>query len=179
MAAQRLEIMSHLNAYPAQRDKMSNYIYIFGYGSLISPRGINGRGLSKKYTRDDLAVVHLNGFKREWNALYNDMRFLGLRKEPGSIINGVVFKLDIIDLDTFLKSECSSDPISLCDRLNLNSSQSLYQLTDVTNNIIWSDKILLDNPEDRTLTLVTTNPTTNGKIPQYYIDLIYYDIVNS
>lgn len=141
----------------------SNYIYIFGYGSLISHRGINHRGLSKIYTRDDLHIARLNNYSREWNTLWNNNRYLGLKENIGSVINGVIFKLHNKDINHFLESENSNDK---------NTSKNLYTMVDVTNNIIWKDKILLDHPEDRVFTLVTVNPTTNGNIPNYYLSYI-------
>lgn len=152
---------------------MQNYIYIFGYGSLISPHGINCRSLQKTYTRDDLSIAHLKGYKREWNAYwekYHNYRFLGLTPSTDSIINGVIFKLNNEDTIPFFKSEGINHPISMCDRLNLD--KNLYIITDVTNNLIWNCNNFIRHPEDRVFTLVTTNPTTNGNIPVYYINHI-------
>lgn len=135
-----------------------NYIYIFGYGSLISPRGINGRGLKKIYHKDDIQIAHLTGYSRQWNALWHNNLYLGLSPNPKAVINGVIFKLYEEDITPFLVSEgCADFP-------------SLYTLTDVTKVI--TPVTLLPHPEDRIFTLVTNNPTTEGTIPQYYINLL-------
>jgi hypothetical protein len=86
-------------------------MYIFGYGSLIDADGINGRGMSRHYTKADLTEVTLDGYARNWHAYiyYKDTShvmssYLGICKGKGSI-NGVVFPIEERDLEAFLTSE--------------------------------------------------------------------------
>lgn len=125
---------------------------IFGYGSLIAPNGINGRNLSIFYEDRDLTVCELNGFKRVWNATWNELRFLGLIEDNHSHLNGVTFELNDEDLDLFLSSECSS----------VEDSNPVYRLVEVTDNIF-------PKPNDKTFTCLTVRPRNDTEIPFYYI----------
>ena len=145
---------------------MNESIYIFGYGSLIFDEGINGRGMKKIYTEDDLIPNALLDHKREWNAVWNGIRYLGcIRSEKKSIINGVIFKLNHEDKQAFLKSEGSDD-----------LKNPLYEMKDVTNYIVDKIDPKID-PCKRVYTCITTRPMTEGDISVSYIDLVKRGLV--
>jgi cation transport regulator ChaC len=129
---------------------MANTVYIFGYGSLIYAEGINGRGLVKTYTEQDLIVTRLKGYRREWNALDADgWTYLGLAEDPESTVNGILFPLetDRKDIRNFDTSE---------------AIHTLYDLVDVTD-LVEAD------PDALVLTDVTKHPQYGGKIdPDYW-----------
>lgn len=135
--------------------------YIFGYGSLIYPPGINGRGMNKNYTEADLHTAKLYGYSRKWNAEWNNILFLGCIQAVGGFMNGVVFEIADEDLPAFLHSE----------GVGMEDGNDLYKIVDVTDAVVMDRGFKLDRG-DRVLTCVTANPTTNGELHQYYIDII-------
>lgn len=128
-----------------------DHIRIFGYGSLIVPRGINGRGLSRRYKESDLRVCVLKNHRRTWDAQCNGMRFFGLRHEPGVDTLGVCFDLPRADILSFMKSE------------GFESKSMPYDFVDVTAHMesIPQDGIL-------TFTCVTRDPGYEHPIALYY-----------
>lgn len=72
--------------------------YIFGYGSLINSE-------SRARTGDTGAAiaVRVKGIQREWNfaAKTNRMTALGIREEPNSVANGVIFHVPKDQLNLF------------------------------------------------------------------------------
>ena len=132
---------------------MKNIVYIFGYGSLISAEGINGRGLRKTYTERDLIVTRLKGYRREWNALDADgWTYLGLVEDPGASSNGVLFPLetDLSDIRSFDTSE---------------AVHTLYELVDVAD-------LVETFPGSIVLTDVIKHPSYGGRIDPEYRALI-------
>jgi cation transport regulator ChaC len=132
---------------------MSNIVYIFGYGSLIYADGINGRGLAKTYSEQDLIVTRLKGYRREWNALDADgWTYLGLVENLESTVNGVLFPLET----------------DLADIRNFNTSEALhtlYELVDIAD--------LVENyPGSVVLTDVVKHPKYGGKIDPDYQAII-------
>ncbi len=132
---------------------MANVVYIFGYGSLIYAGGINGRGLIKKYTEQDIIVTRLKGYRREWNALDVDgWTYLGLVEDQESTTNGVLFPLetDLTDIRNFDTSE---------------AVHTLYELVDVAD-------LVEDFPGSVVLTDVIKHPEYGGKIDPAYRAMI-------
>ncbi|MGA3052562.1 MAG: gamma-glutamylcyclotransferase family protein [Chitinispirillaceae bacterium] len=128
---------------------MANVVYIFGYGSLIYADGINGRGLTKTYSEQDLIVTRLRGYRREWNALDADgWTYLGLVEDPESTVNGVLFPLetDLTDIRNFDTSE---------------AVHTLYELVDVAD-------LVEDFPGSLVLTDVIKRPRYGGRIDPDY-----------
>jgi len=81
-------------------------MFIFGYGSLCYPEGINGRGMEKRYTWDDLQVARLFGYTRGWYARIKDFMFYGiLPASDKEHLNGVIFEVSKRDLAVLNKSE--------------------------------------------------------------------------
>jgi len=128
---------------------MANMVYIFGYGSLIYADGINGRGLTKTYSEQDLIVTRLRGYRREWNALDADAwTYLGLVEDPESMVNGVLFPLetDLTDIRNFDTSE---------------AVHTLYELVDVAD-------LVEDFPGSLVSTDVIKRPRYGGRIDPDY-----------
>jgi len=91
---------------PALRAKSFKPTYAFGYGSLLLPRGINGRGLEKQYDWIDLTTARLDGYARSMCAYFGGRNFYGLLEDEEAHCNGVVFKIhDWYDYRAFLISE--------------------------------------------------------------------------
>lgn len=104
-------------------------MYIFGYGSLISPRGINGRGMRHFYQDKDLTEVTLNGYVRGWTGHYFDTTYLGISKgKKGDKVNGVVFEVAMPDLRFFLNSEgFNSDcPPYILEKVEIPGFKEVY-----------------------------------------------------
>ena len=136
--------------------------YIFGYGSLITPWGINGRKMSRFYTDYDLTPALLFGCRREWNTVYNGQKYLGLILGLEPLLhyaNGVIFPISDSDLLPFSDSE------GIGDKFN----PPMYTLENVTEFITTS---LTIKPEDQIFTCVTVNPTSKGIIPPHYMPII-------
>lgn len=134
-------------------DKLKT-VWIFGYGSLIYPDGINGRGMKYHYNDNDLKEVILRGYKREWNALAFRTRYLGIVKSQFHWVNGVIFQIHSQeDLEALKRSEMAG---------------VVYDFVDVTENV---------EPKPNNsiiLTCVTINPTREGHVAPYYKDIIEY-----
>lgn len=129
---------------------------IFGYGSLLAVEFINSRKMKRIYREEDLVECNLMGYKRGWNAFCDGWRYLGVVESPDAKVNGVIFPLDLTDLDAFKESE------------GFNYEDSVYDLIDVT------DKIDMKLPVgERVFTCVTVNPQDdNGFVAPYYMGII-------
>ena len=80
--------------------------YFFGYGSLMYPDGINGRGMEHEYTWNDLLPATLNNFQRDIFAEYMNILYYGIVPKAGSKVNGVIFPIySTRDLDALLMNE--------------------------------------------------------------------------
>lgn len=118
--------------------------------------------MSRVYTKQDLTPAILHGCRREWNAVYNGQKYLGLViVEPPffNFANGVLFQISDIDLPPFKESEGIGD----------NFNPPMYEFKDVTDLIVTS---LTINPEDRIFTCVTVKPTYTGIIPPHYFFIL-------
>ena len=144
--------------------------YIFGYGSLLFPHGINGRRMKRIYTEADLTEAWLFGYKREWNACWHPSkdqpgsgtRYLGLTAASDQRVNGVIFPLDDADFEAFAISEgCGPE------------EEPLYTFDNVRTQIgIDPEADLVLTPDDLVLTCVTRQPSLDGTVAKYYIDII-------
>jgi len=91
---------------PEERAAAFKPTYVFGYGSLLLPDGINGRGMRKQYRWPDLASCTLNGYARSMCAYFGGRNFYGVLEDEKAHCNGVVFRIDSwYDYRTFLISE--------------------------------------------------------------------------
>jgi len=133
--------------------------WVFGYGSLITHHGVNGRGMDFRYTPAHLYEANLKGYQRVWNAEWHGELFLGLVQSDCHYVNGVVFSLFEIDVPPFFDSE------------GINDNPPMYTFEDVTELVDVEESLNLSF-DDRIFTCVTVNPTSKGKIPRHYISLI-------
>jgi hypothetical protein len=67
--------------------------YFFGYGSLMYPSGINGRGMQHNYTKEEIIPVVLKGYERSFCAGYEDLTFYGIYPKTDAWVNGVIFPI--------------------------------------------------------------------------------------
>ena len=104
-----------------QDDEPYADVYIFGYGSLMYPEGIN-RNLSLDYKKEDLTLTRLNGYERDLNVCYNGDAYFGIRKKEGASIKGAIFPVSGYELKL----------IDWCERLGY-----YYDRIDVTDEIIF------------------------------------------
>lgn len=80
--------------------------YLFGYGSLMYPSGINGRGMKHVYTWEDLQSATLHHFERGMFAEYGGLLYYGLMRKHISSVNGVILPIFTQeDLEALLKDE--------------------------------------------------------------------------
>jgi hypothetical protein len=137
-------------------------LYIFGYGSLLFPLGINGRGLSRVYEDKDLIDAWITGYRREWNACWNE-RFLGLVQDHARLVNGVIFPLNDKDFSRFASSEGSS----------LSNPNPVYKFVDIRIQLgIDPEADVVLTPNDKVLACVTNKPSYEGKVSERYLNLI-------
>lgn len=122
--------------------------YVFGYGSLIWDRGVNGRGMKYLYKDSDLKEAKLKGYKRDWEALGLGSRWLGISKDKENSVIGCLLEIHSEDdLKAFKESE---------------NGDKTYYFVDVTKDIV-------PRVDGRVLTCVTKNPSKELKVPDYYI----------
>jgi len=109
--------------------KWNEPIFFFGYGSLMYPSGINGRGMRHQYKWSDLSSATLYGYKRGMFAYCYGKNYYGIMQSSEDSINGVVFRVSVDDLETLLVNEGSSE-------IYRDTQRGLvYEIVDVTNNI--------------------------------------------
>lgn len=102
----------------------------FGYGSLMYPRGINGRGMRYQYTDLDIFPAVLKGFRRSMSAEWVNPRFVhryySAAKVADAQILGVLFNVESKrDLIALLDDEYAS-PVIVGDKPMYN----LYDISD-------------------------------------------------
>lgn len=145
--------------------------FVAGFGSLMFPYGVNGRGINLQYMKEDLVLADLIGYKRTYEASINGRRFLGITKDEieERKINITVFYVPIGGWDNFLQSE-SSHP----DQVKRNPDMfPLYKLVDVSENIRWRTSPFTRDP---IYTCVTSRPSGEGKVPKEYHERIMHGI---
>lgn len=102
----------------------------FGYGSLMFPKGINDRGLSTKYSREDIHAATILGFKRGMSAEWvinprMTHTYYGIHEDLDKEVFGVLFMLHSkTDLITLLEDEYASPVID---------DDPMYRLFDVSD----------------------------------------------
>lgn len=116
-------------------------IYIFGFGSLVSSKGINGRRMQHIYTDNDLTECYLNNYERNLNAICtNGFRYFGITYTGTGKINGVIFKITKHDLQPFSESEqigfayTLKDVTSLIEGVNLNPNDIIYTCETINHD---------------------------------------------
>ncbi len=124
--------------------KLKNF-FIFGYGSLMYPWGINGRGMSYRYGWSNIQTALLDNFKRGMFGSFDQVGFYGILANKYHHMNGVVFKIRTgYDLRQFLISEgAASGQAAWIKKLT-------YNVANVTRHVSGVEL----PPEARVYTLV-------------------------
>lgn len=143
---------------------MKPIAYVFGYGSLMYPSGINGRGMKYKYTWKDLHHAEIIDYRRGMFAAYCHQAYYGIMKAPGKVTNGVLIPIfSKKDLNALWLNEGAH----ACYR---NTKQGLlYEVHEVSDNIYVFDKYR-DTRFHTVFTLVSiTDKSKEGIIPPWYV----------
>lgn len=91
---------------PEQRAAAFRPTHFFGYGSLLAPHGIHGRGMAEHYEVEDLHPCSLAEHARSMCAFFGGRNFYGLLEDKKAHCNGIVFKIrDWYDYRALLISE--------------------------------------------------------------------------
>lgn len=115
-----------------------NPVYVLGYGSLMYPSGINGRGMQYIYADDDLCICTVNGWERGMTAKLGKYRYYGIYPNDDSMINGVLFQIhSLYDIHMLNKSEgtqgATGEP--------LKYEPGTYKLTEIDIDTIECDQL--------------------------------------
>ena len=104
--------------------------YVLGYGSLMYPDGINGRGLVHKYTWGDLSTCTLSGYKRGMFACYIGLLYYGVMKSHSSTVEGVLVPI-------FSKGDFEALVINegAHDKYESTPHGKMYDVVDVTKSV--------------------------------------------
>ena len=142
--------------------------FIFGYGSLIYPEGINSRGLSRVYIESDLKDAFLSSFKRSWEVMFEDTLYLGVTLADRQGTNGVIFEVSKDDMLPLIESE------------NANGADRSYDVIEVTTLI--SSWYPLPN-DAKVFTFVSHDPIVSmdylaamDAVSLHYIDSIVFGL---
>ncbi|KKK89442.1 hypothetical protein LCGC14_2733040 [marine sediment metagenome] len=132
----------------ARRDRTKPIAYVFGYGSLMYPSGINGRGMRHKYVWKDLSPAIIVGYKRGLFAAYAYNTFYGLMRDPARTTNGVLLPIfSKRDLNALWRNEGAT------------KSCSMYRVKEVSASVSYTAHNIpvfaLTNVEDRSIEGVT------------------------
>lgn len=88
--------------------------YVFGYGSLMYPSGINGRGMRHKYIWKDLSSAKIKGYRRGLFAAYAYQTFYGLMADSVKTTSGVLLPIfSRRDLNALWKNEGATKQCSM------------------------------------------------------------------
>lgn len=129
-------------------------VFFFGYGSLMYPSGVNGRGMLHHYTKRDLFPAELVGFKRGMIAGYGEWLFYGINEDKDAEMNGTIMPIhDEYDLHALLRNEGA-----------LNYKNPMYIVEDVTDRVT-SHRI--DTGNTKILTLVNRRKDRGTPYPGY------------
>ena len=137
--------------------------YFFGYGSLMYPWGINGRGMNHFYKWTDLKTAWLTGFKRgmfarfpslEWGPLL----YYGLLNSPKDKVLGVLLPLfSQYDLAALLQNE----------HAHPKQKYRLYTVERVNTKLTGMEIQL------PVYALISPEPPKDGRITQDYVEHVW------
>ena len=97
-------------------DKLDKPTYIFGYGSLIYPQGVNGRGMMYDYGWKDLIPTKIVDHERGMIATCYGTKYYGIRVKKGAVCNGVIIEIHSNDdLHALSRSEHIGEVYDLGD----------------------------------------------------------------
>ena len=80
-------------------------VFIFGYGSLMSVKGIENRGLVREYKPSDFIPTTVKGLKRSISTTFGNVFYYGIKVDKNSEVNGTLIPINKPDLITLLHNE--------------------------------------------------------------------------
>ena len=138
--------------------------YFIGYGSLMYPSGINGRGMEKQYKWKDLIPIELSGFKRSFCAVFKELAFYGIYERQGAEMNAIAFKIHSKHDYAMLLVDEGAHPIY---------KPPMYNVRHVINDV----KGFAFPEGSRVMILESRNiDEKTGYIPEYYVDHTWHGI---
>ena len=111
---------------------MSGDVWIFGYGSLVSPSSM-ATTIGRTVGADDVAIAHLDGYGRRWN--YGSLHLRGDWRHDGvDVVQGLVVSLGLAASDS---ESCNGVIVRVtADELaQLDWRERDYERTDVTDQM--------------------------------------------
>lgn len=120
---------------------MNDDIWVFGYGSLVSPTSMSTT-IDRPVAATDVAVAHLDGHGRRWN--YGSLHLRGDWHHGGvAVKQGLVVSLGLVVADS---ETCNGVIVRVtADELaRLDWRERDYERTDVTEQIRLDDGICRD-----------------------------------
>jgi hypothetical protein len=129
--------------------------YFVGYGSLMYPSGINGRGMHHFYDWKDLMPITIKGLRRSFCSVFGKLAFYGVYQKEDSEINAVAFEIHSQhDYAMLLNNE----------RAHPFIDPPLYKTLDV------ADKIVDCKLPGKVMILESLEiDEENGFLPEYYV----------
>lgn len=102
-------------------------VFFFGYGSLMYPRGVNGRGMRHRYTKDDIFPAELQGYRRDMLAENGQWTFYGVVRSEDHHMNGTIMPINSeYDLEALLINEGARPKVR---------QKPMYLVEDITDKI--------------------------------------------
>ena len=137
--------------------------YVFGYGSLMYPSGINGRGLAHKYTWADLSTATLFGHKRGMFACYMGLLYYGIMKAHNTTVWGVLVPIfSKRDFEALLINEGAHDKYKNTPR------GKMYEVVNVTKTVC-SYNYLVPTTTPIYALVNNVDKSDQGRITPWYI----------
>ncbi len=117
---------------------MNGDIWVFGYGSLVSPVSM-ATTIGRPVAAGDVAVAHLDGYGRRWN--YGSLHLRGDWHHEGvAVTQGLVVSLGLVVADTEI---CNGVIVRVTanELAQLDWRERDYERTDVTDRIRVDDRL--------------------------------------
>jgi len=147
--------------------------YVFGYGSLMYPSGINGRGMEHKYVWEDLLPARVIGYRRGMFALYYQRTYYGIMEASGRMINGVLLPIfSKEDLNALWLNEGAHSSYR-------NTKQGLmYEVREISSDVYIHTKSTNIDPQLLAVFALVnvTDKSKEGTIPPWYIANVWKGI---
>ena len=140
--------------------------YFFGYGSLMYPSGINGRGMKHEYKKEEIIPVKLRGYERSFCSRYEELTFYGIYPKEDSWINGVIFPIySQYDYEMLLTDE------------GVYQEPPLYTLKNVAPDVRFVYGYAGTKMGETIGLMGNIIDTETGYMPEYYVRHVWDGIV--
>jgi len=147
------------------------FCYMFGYGSLMYPSGMSGRGLSHKYTWENLSTATLFGYKRGMFANYHGLLYYGMMESPDAIVEGVLVPIfSKADFEALLINEGAHD------KYENTPSGKMYDIKDVTK-LVCGYNYTLPNTVPVYALVNKVDKSEGGRITPWYVANVWGGIL--